>query len=297
MKSAPQLEILRAPAQGQRKADLLLVHGAWLSARCWEPYFMPYFAARGYSCTAVSLRGHGRSEGALRRASIDDYVSDLHCVARTLDDCFVVGHSMGGFVAQHYVGRYPARGLILLASVPHSGAWSAMLNVMRAAPLRTLQCLATLDLGPIARDLDAARRLLFSRDASRRDKDHFLERLGSESFLAFLGMLFSPAPRASARRAMPRAVIGAEADEMIGVADLRRTAGFYGVAPQLLAKSSHMLMLDDQWRAAAELMEAWLERQLLFPANSGSVGPSVRAASGARPPPSEPGAPTGGSRN
>ncbi len=237
---------------------------------------MPYFAERGYSCAALSLRGHGRSEGVLRRASIDDYVSDLHSVARTLDDCFVVGHSMGGFVAQHYAARHPSRGLILLASVPHSGAWSAMLNVMRISPLQALKCLAMLDLGPIAQDFDAARRLLFSRDASRREKDHFLARLGSESLLAFLGMLFQPAPRAVSRQAVPKAVIGAEADQMITLADVRKTARFYGVEPQVVAKASHMLMLDDQWRAAAELMESWLERQLV---TTGASLPSDRTDS------------------
>jgi len=291
MRTAPQLEILTAPAQGRKKADLLLVHGAWLSAWCWEPHFMPYFAERGYACTALSLRGHGRSEGALRGASIDDYVNDLHCVARSLDDCFVVGHSMGGFVAQHYAARHPVRGLILLASVPHSGAWSAMLNVMRASPSRVLECLATLDLGPIARDVGVARRLLFSRDASHREKDAFLMRLGSESFLALLGMLFFPAPRGAARSAMPTAVIGAEADEIVGLAELRATAGFYGIEPQVLAKSSHMLMLDDQWRVAAEFIEAWLERRLACPGDSGAAG------SGAKPPPAEPEASMGGSRD
>ena len=49
----------RLPATRSRKPPLLFVHGGYCDAWFWEPYFLPWFAARGYAAYALSLRGHG----------------------------------------------------------------------------------------------------------------------------------------------------------------------------------------------------------------------------------------------
>ena len=53
----------RLPARATRKPPLLFIHGGYCDAWCWEPYFLPWFAARGYPAHALSLRGHGASDG------------------------------------------------------------------------------------------------------------------------------------------------------------------------------------------------------------------------------------------
>lgn len=64
-----QLEIIsRKPASSARPTPLLFVHGAWHAAWCWAEYFLDYFAAHGYESSALSLRGHGGSEGHNRFA-------------------------------------------------------------------------------------------------------------------------------------------------------------------------------------------------------------------------------------
>ena len=45
-----------------QRSPIFFVHEAWHAAWCWEN-FLPYFANRGYAAYAVSLRGHGTSEG------------------------------------------------------------------------------------------------------------------------------------------------------------------------------------------------------------------------------------------
>ena len=74
------LEILsRNPKKGSAHAPLLFVHGAYTGAWCWDEYFLPWFAERGFEAHAISLRGHGGTPapGALDLAGIDDYVADL----------------------------------------------------------------------------------------------------------------------------------------------------------------------------------------------------------------------------
>src|SRR5205814_7095304 len=57
----------RLPQATTRKPPLLFVHGGYCDAWCWEPFFLPWFAARGYPSYALILCGHGASWGARLR--------------------------------------------------------------------------------------------------------------------------------------------------------------------------------------------------------------------------------------
>jgi pimeloyl-ACP methyl ester carboxylesterase len=84
----PRLELLHEAPQGQaRQAPaLLFVHGAFCGAWCWQLRFMPWFAAHGYDCWALSLEGHAGSEGHnyLSAVSIEDYRRNLVSVVKQL---------------------------------------------------------------------------------------------------------------------------------------------------------------------------------------------------------------------
>lgn len=246
-----------APRDGASRGDLLFLHGAWSSYWFWEPNFMPWFAARGYRCRALALRGHGGSDGALRWASVADYVQDVARVAQDLEDPILIGHSMGGFVAQKYAQSYRPRGMILLASVPPGGAWYAFQVIARHRPRALLAALARLDLYPVVADVRKARRLLFSPDFNPAGlEDQLRQYLGSESFRAFLDMLFAPI-RAAPENCPPVAVVGAAHDAIISPKDLRKTAALYGTDPIVLEGAAHMMMLEPGWEEVAQKLEDW----------------------------------------
>jgi alpha-beta hydrolase superfamily lysophospholipase len=48
------------------RARVLLVHGICVGAWVWEQHVMPYLADAGFEVHALSLRGHGASEGRER---------------------------------------------------------------------------------------------------------------------------------------------------------------------------------------------------------------------------------------
>ena len=56
------LEVLTAGKPSDRP-PLLFVHGSFCGAWIWAEHFLPFFAEAGWECCAVSLRGHGGSEG------------------------------------------------------------------------------------------------------------------------------------------------------------------------------------------------------------------------------------------
>lgn len=257
---AGSLAIRRMDAKGKRRGTLLFIHGAWSSTWYWEPHFMPFFAASGFDVVALDLRGHGRSDGEIRWATIDGYVADAAAVAATLEDPVVVGHSMGGLVAQHLAARHPVAGLALLASVPPWGAWSALWRVVRQDPAKLLACTLAFDLKPIVADASLARSLLYSRSPAEKDMDPFLYHLGSESYLAFLGMLFRHPPRLPA--GLPRFVLGAERDRLFPEKTVCATARRLGVEPRMVAGASHMLTVEHCWQDAADALLHWLEREV-----------------------------------
>lgn len=98
------LELLHeAPTHPLDAPPLLFLHGAYVGAWCWQEHFLPWFAAQGYDAWALSLRGHGgsRTDRPRDTLSIDDYVDDvLRAQERLPAEPILIGHSMGGFVAQ-----------------------------------------------------------------------------------------------------------------------------------------------------------------------------------------------------
>lgn len=92
------------------KPPLLLVHGGLDHARNWD--WVARALRASFHVYALDLRGHGNSAqapGALY--SVAEHVLDLSALADIINDhpVYVIGHSLGGFVALHYAGIYPDR--------------------------------------------------------------------------------------------------------------------------------------------------------------------------------------------
>jgi pimeloyl-ACP methyl ester carboxylesterase len=121
------LEVIERGDSTRAGPALLFVHGFWQAAWTWDEYVMPQLAERGHHCVAVSLRGHGGSDGKIRGSSIADYVVDVGSVVGTLPEPpVIIGHSMGGFTTQHYLAAgNPAKAVVLVSPVPRKGAWGA----------------------------------------------------------------------------------------------------------------------------------------------------------------------------
>ena len=67
------------------KGAIVLVHGICHGAWCWEN-FINFFANQGYQCYAISLPGHGGSEGKehLQKYHLSDYVEAVKEAMKTI---------------------------------------------------------------------------------------------------------------------------------------------------------------------------------------------------------------------
>lgn len=116
----------RVEAEGSR-GDILVIHGygehggryRWAADRWRE---------RGWSTTTIDLRGHGKSGGPRGHVQrFEDYHKDVralldHVRREGVGPRFLFGHSMGGLLALHWLGRRGVDGFAGLAlSSPYLG--------------------------------------------------------------------------------------------------------------------------------------------------------------------------------
>lgn len=242
---------------------VVLVHGAWHAAWCWEGW-ADRLTAAGHEVHAPSLSGHGGSPGRerLNRLRLCDYAEDVASVVATLDaPPVLVGHSMGGAVVQHVAaseGGPQLAGLALLASVPPRGAIGATLTLLRRHPVPFLAANATLDLGRLVATPALVRDHFFSADAPEETVRHCTEHLQSESYLAFLDMLALDRPHGRPGE-LPVLVLAGDADRIFSVAEARATGAAWGTSARVVPGLAHDLMLDSGEERAYEVLETWLQ--------------------------------------
>lgn len=255
------LETIRVDAPDPR-ATIVLVHGAWHGAWCWQDGFTQRLAERGVSSLSLSLRGHaGSAEGVrLNRCRMRDYADDVAAVVAELDRPFVAGHSMGGGVVQGFLERTdrPAiAGAALLASMPPHGVIGVTTQVAVHSPGTFLAANATMNLGRLARTPDQVRALFFRPESSDAVVAATTSRVQSESYLAFLDMLVldRPKPRAIDE---PVLVLGAAEDAIFTPADVAATAKAWGTSPVMVSGIGHDVMLDEGWEQVADQLSDWV---------------------------------------
>ncbi|HEV2236748.1 MAG TPA: alpha/beta fold hydrolase [Ktedonobacterales bacterium] len=258
-----RLEVLSRQPAAARPTPLLFVHGAWLSASCWDEHFLGYFSERGYPSYALSLRGHGASEGPphLRDATIADYVADVARVAGDLPSPpVVIGHSMGGLVVQKYLETHSAPAAALLASVPPSGALRTTLNIARKHPFRFAYSNVTRSLYPLVSRPRLAREIFFSPEMTEEEVQAYARRIQDESFRAFLDMIAFSLPRPK-RVKTPLLVLGGGRDAVFTPHEVAATARAYNTRPRMFANMAHAMMLEANWQDVAYAILAWLRER------------------------------------
>ncbi len=259
-----KLEIIENVVDNLSSAPLVLfIHGSYHGAWCWEENFLPYFAKKGISGKAISLRGHGSSGGyeKLRWTRISDYVED---VIQTVNDIseppILIGHSMGGFIVQKYLERASApkiKGAILLSSVPHYGLWKMLLRTLLKQPFLFLWCLIILSTFPLIGTPKRAREHFFSENLPKELQQKYFSNLQPESSMSTFDMLMLNLPRPK-KPSVPLLITGSENDKMVYSSEVEATAKTYGVQCKLFQKIAHDMMLDSGWQRVADYLISWI---------------------------------------
>jgi catalase len=87
---------------------IVLVHGAWLDASCWERV-VPALKAAGHEVITVNLPGHGIDNTAFSAITMQTYVDAVKSAIGNRTDVVLVGHSMGGLVISQTAEQIPVQ--------------------------------------------------------------------------------------------------------------------------------------------------------------------------------------------
>ncbi|MES2960473.1 MAG: alpha/beta hydrolase [Pseudomonadota bacterium] len=186
---------------------VVLLHGVGGGREAWGDSISgtgSALAEAGFTAIAVDLPGYGHSPSiepydmAGLAAAVSALIQSLQ-----LDRCALVGHSMGGMVAQEMMARSPGlvQALVLSATSPAfgrpDGAWQAEFLAQRLAPL---------DAGGGMAALAPGLALGMASPSAPHDA------------VARAAVLMSAVPEATYRRAL-QAIVGFDRRELLG--DLR----------------------------------------------------------------------------
>jgi non-heme chloroperoxidase len=258
----PRLQMLGMAAREPTRPPVLMVHGAYTHAASWMRTFMPWFAARGHDVHALSLRGHGGSDGrhTIDAWGLDDYRADVErALAAIGRPAIVFGSSMGGLVVQRLLaaGARP-RAVVLLSSVPPGGLMGSVSRMALRRP-QALGSLVQVALG--ARDGRGLVELLAHDPLAPEGGAPLSSLLGRESSRALWEMTWAPMGLAGAARTeVPMLAIHGEQDLMIPAAALDEIAARWGAETLRVAGVGHVPMIERRWRTVATAIARWLDR-------------------------------------
>ncbi|MDB5446416.1 MAG: hydrolase, alpha/beta hydrolase fold family [Phenylobacterium sp.] len=244
-------------------SPIVMVHGAFVGGWSFE-WFQRPFKKHGFQVHAPDLRGHGANEprDKVIGVSMRDYARDIVSLCRSLDEPpILVGHSMGGLVAQMAARKVKAQALVLLAPSPPWGlvSWT----VDEAVAAFGAQMATLLSNGAIDPSREVMRHMSLQR-MTPQEAAPILARLRPESARAvretvnwwldpFMTTSIGPGPLP-----MPSLVISGEDDRVNPPATGRMIAERIGGEFVGLPQMSHWLLSEPGWKDVVEAVLEWL---------------------------------------
>lgn len=254
------MEVLRFGSPNARP-PLLFVHGSYCGAWIWDKFFLPAFAKAAWWGAAISLRGHGKSEGLeqISDYGIADYLEDIDEGVKLFDTCpILVGHSLGGYLAQKYALDSVVRGLVLLSSPSLLGLGGSAQHIAWRSPALGLQLYRLMTYGPSDVDPDVINDAFFSDHEAAREMAVFLPLLQRESARISLEASWPDLRRPHAR--VPAFVLGGDSDAFVPTTDFHYEASCWHAELKILPNVPHGVMLDTCWPVVAKEIMDWLQR-------------------------------------
>jgi non-heme chloroperoxidase len=247
---------------------VVLIHGASVGGWCLEG-FASQLRSRGWSCCVPDLRHHGdgpikEPDPRLATTSIRDYTKDMARLVEGLDEVpIIIGHSMGGLIAQQLAADGLARALVLLSPSAPSGILPSTdaeflfaTQLMAAGPFWTMALQPVFEIaetGSLNRLDSVSRRRVFAR-------------LGPESGRALFELFFwmfdgsRATTVASESVTCPVLIVFGSEDRIVSAQTGRRIAALYGERATFVEVPSHghFLPMEPGWERLAELAADWM---------------------------------------
>ena len=238
------------------KPPILFLHGAFAGPEVWTRFVAPWFAARGHKVVAPRL------STLLPGARLRDYVRRARAAADGLEAApIVVGHSLGGLVAQHLAAQRPVAGVVLVSSPGPCGLGPSLWQLSSRAPAVLASLLVAQAGGGMLLGNEAIRQALFTEDTPDAWIRDLAIPFGQESPLALLDGLTWDLPAWFLARRHPTLAVLGDRDAFVPITDLWGIALAYGAETQLVRGAAHGLPIDPHWKSLAWRINAWIDER------------------------------------
>tara|TARA_R110002074_G_C12536186_1_gene665287 strand:- start:1851 stop:2741 length:891 start_codon:yes stop_codon:yes gene_type:complete len=257
------------PSNGR---TIMLIHGMWSRPHVWQN-FRHYFEARGYRVVTPVLRHHDIEPGdtpdpALASTSLLDYAADLEREIHLLGEKpILIGHSMGGTLAQMLAARNLSQGTVLLATAHCAPVVTVTMGVLKFL-------VRTLATRPFWRQTQfpayrVLREIGLNGMSERDARNHYATLIPESGRVVFeLAFWFLDRRRAALvdARAVTRPMLfltGTD-DRLTPFASARRTAAYYGSIAKVepLQGHAHWLPSETGWENIAARSLHFIENEL-----------------------------------
>lgn len=248
---------------------IVMIHGMWGNDWDWENY-KQFFESRGYRCVTPILRYHDidpKSDppSQLGTTSVVDYADDLEREIKRLDSLpILMGHSMGGLLAQILGSRGLAQSLILLIPSSPRGVLA-----LRSSVIKSFWGILTkwgFWRNPMRQTFDEAvysMLHLLPEKEQRETYGHFVYESGrAASEIGF--WLFDPRKAThvdESKVTCPVLVIAGSEDRITPASVVRKVAAKYGAVSTYkeFEGHAHWVIGEPGWEDIAQYIYDWLE--------------------------------------
>ncbi len=248
---------------------IYMIHGMWVGPWYWKNY-KGFFENKSYRCLTPTLRYHDMNpkedpDPRLGTTSLLDYAADLEEEIKALGHKpILVGHSMGGLLAQILGSRNLARALVLLTPVSPAGINAIKPSVVKG--LLSVQMKWGFWKRPMRQTFSEASSSylnLLSPDEQKNIYDKFVYESGRA--LCEIGYWFLDSKKASAvdeaKVTCPVLIIGGKEDRLTPVSVIRKVAKKYSSVATYreLENQAHWIVGEPGWEKVVQLIEDWIK--------------------------------------
>jgi len=250
--------------------DIIVVHGMFQNPKSWEKW-VNYFSERDYNCIAPAWPLHEGEPAALRAnppaalgtLSLDEVTAAIEILALKHDKPIVIGHSVGGLIAQLLVNRDVAGIGVAIDSVAPNMMldfdWGFLKNsAIIANPLKGDEPIYTdpeMFHSAFANTLSESEALLAFEETATHDSRNVLR-----DCMGAAGELNVEIPHA------PLLLIAGEKDEIIPASLTEKNHKAYtdeGSVTDFVEfpNRSHYICNEPGWEQVAEYVYNWIQAQ------------------------------------
>ncbi|MFQ5545036.1 MAG: alpha/beta hydrolase [Acidiferrobacterales bacterium] len=249
---------------------LVMIHGMSGGEWYWEN-FKGFFEKKGYHCVTPTLRFHNVDPTAvphpqLGTTSLLDYTEDLEKQIRELGVIpILMGHSMGGLLAQILGSKGLAKALVLLTPAPPYG-----ISALRPSAIKSFRSALTTwafwrkPFRLTFNEVVYSMLNVMPVESQRKVFNRFVYESGrAASEIGFWFMDYKQAAKVDESKvACPVLIVGGAQDRMTPVSVSRKIAEKYGAFATYkeFTGHSHWVIGEPEWQDVAQYVAGWLSQ-------------------------------------